>query len=46
VRQVTGFDMPVFLKRRFQHGALPARERGRLAGTEADYRSHFASLYC
>jgi len=45
VRQITGFDMPVFPKRRFQHGALPARERGRLSATEADYRSHFASLY-
>jgi asparagine synthase (glutamine-hydrolysing) len=45
ISQLTGLSMPVFPKRRFQHGALPARERGRLAGTEADYRSHFASLY-
>ncbi len=45
VRQITGFQMPVHPKRRFQHGALAAGERGRLAWTEADYRSHFASLY-
>ena len=45
VRQLTGRQMPVFPKRRFQHGALPAAERRRIAFSEADYRAHFASLY-
>ena len=35
VKAVTGFDMPVFPKRRFQHGAMPADAmRTRLGGTE------------
>jgi asparagine synthase (glutamine-hydrolysing) len=45
VQQVTGLEMPVFPKRRFQHGALAAEESGRIAFHEADYRAHFASLY-
>jgi asparagine synthase (glutamine-hydrolysing) len=45
VRQITGMEMPVFPKRRFQHGALAAAERQRIAFREADYRAHFASLY-
>jgi asparagine synthase (glutamine-hydrolysing) len=46
VKAVTGFDMPVFEKRRFQHGALPsARLRERLSGREAEYRKIFLSLY-
>lgn len=46
VKAVTGFDMPVFPKRRFQHGAVPvARLRERFAGREADYRRHFLALY-
>lgn len=45
IRQVTGFEMPVFPKRRFQHGALGEGERARIGFSEADYRAHFASLY-
>lgn len=46
VRAVTGFEMPVYPKRRFQHGAMPAdRLRTRLGGTEREYRRAFLSLY-
>lgn len=46
VRAVTGFDMPVFPKRRFQHGALEERAMRRsLPDGEADYRRRFHSLY-
>jgi asparagine synthase (glutamine-hydrolysing) len=46
VRAITGFEMPVFPKRRFQHGALPAESmRRRLDGTEQIYRRTFHGLY-
>jgi len=46
IRVLTGFNMPVFPKRRFQHGVLPARVlRERLPFREAEYRQHFLSLY-
>jgi asparagine synthase (glutamine-hydrolysing) len=46
VRAVTGLEMPVFPKRRFQHGALPVEElRRRFAAQETDYRRQFHSLY-
>jgi asparagine synthase (glutamine-hydrolysing) len=46
IKAVTGFDMPVFPKRRFQHGALPVGAmRSRLGGTEQTYRRSFQSLY-
>jgi asparagine synthase (glutamine-hydrolysing) len=46
IRAVTGLEMPVFPKRRFQHGAMPAEAmRERLPGREAEYRKHFLSLY-
>src|SRR6266851_6667468 len=45
IRQLTGLEMPVFPKRRFQHGALGEAERSRISFREADYRAHFASLY-
>jgi len=46
IRAVTGLAMPVFAKRRFQHGALPAEDlRERLPFREADYRKHFLSMY-
>jgi len=46
VRAVTGFDMPVFPKRRFQHGALPEDSlHARLPFREAEYREQFLSLY-
>lgn len=46
VKAVTGRELPVFLKRRFQDGAAPDATRAeRLAGSEAAYRSHFLSLF-
>jgi asparagine synthase (glutamine-hydrolysing) len=46
VKAITGFDMPVFPKRRFQHGALPAEAmRGRIGWGEAAYRRAFDGLY-
>ncbi len=46
VKAVTGLDMPVFEKRRFQHGALPKETlRQRLPAQEAVYRRRFLSLY-
>jgi asparagine synthase (glutamine-hydrolysing) len=46
VKAVTGLDMPVFPKRRFQHGALPAETlRHRLGGDEPEYRRRFLALY-
>jgi asparagine synthase (glutamine-hydrolysing) len=46
VKAVTGIDMPIFPKRRFQHGAMPEDAmRRRLAGSEADYRRAFDAIY-
>ena len=46
VKAVTGLDLPVFAKRRFQHGAVPVeRLRQRTAGEESEYRKQFLSLY-
>ncbi len=45
VEAVMGVAMPVFAKRRFQHGALAATEARRLAFGESRYREHFLSLY-
>ena len=46
VAAVTGMKMPVFPKRRFQHGALPVEAlRQRLPFQEAQYRKQFLSLY-
>jgi asparagine synthase (glutamine-hydrolysing) len=46
VRAITGIEMPVFPKRRFQHGALPKESlRQRVSSSEADYRKQFLSLY-
>lgn len=43
---VTGLTMPVFPKRRFQHGALPVDAlRRRLPFKEAEYRKQFLSFY-
>jgi len=46
VKAVTGLDLPVFPKRRFQHGAL-SKERLRqcLPDRETAYRRQFLSLY-
>jgi asparagine synthase (glutamine-hydrolysing) len=46
VAAVTGMKMPVYPKRRFQHGALPLNAlRARLPLQEAEYRRQFLSLY-
>ena len=46
VAEVTGLRMPVFPKRRFQHGAIPVDSlRNRLPYREAEYRRQFLSLY-
>jgi asparagine synthase (glutamine-hydrolysing) len=46
VKAVTGFTMPVFPKRRFQHGAVAeSTMRSRLPFREAEYRQKFLSLY-
>jgi asparagine synthase (glutamine-hydrolysing) len=46
VKAVTGIEMPVFPKRRFQHGAVPADVmRARLDGNEPRYRQAFQRLY-
>ena len=46
VKAITGFDMPVFPKRRFQHGALPAEAmRSRIGQDEGAYRRTFHDLY-
>lgn len=45
VKEVTGLDMPIFPKRRFQHGVLPGEAlRGRFAD-EGAYRKIFHALY-
>jgi asparagine synthase (glutamine-hydrolysing) len=46
VKAVTGLDMPIFPKRRFQHGAMPADSmRARFGQDEAALRRAFNSLY-
>ncbi len=46
VKALTDVDMPVFPKRRFQHGAMPADTmRARIGQTERGYRLTFDSLY-
>lgn len=46
VRAITGLEMPVFPKRRFQHGATSIDSmRRKLAGSERDYRGAFERLY-
>ncbi|HYP25184.1 MAG TPA: asparagine synthase-related protein [Blastocatellia bacterium] len=46
VKAVTGMSMPVFPKRRFQHGALREETlRRHLPSREAEYRKQFLSLY-
>ena len=46
VEAITGFSMPVFEKRRFQHGALEQDRFGRLFPQEEPaYRDVFAKLY-
>jgi asparagine synthase (glutamine-hydrolysing) len=46
VKTVTGIDMPIFPKRRFQHGAMPEDAmRQRFNGSEATYRRAFEAMY-
>jgi asparagine synthase (glutamine-hydrolysing) len=46
VRSVLGIEMPVFPKRRFQHGSVAAEQVVRFfPENEARYRSHFQSLH-
>ncbi len=46
VRALTGLNMLIFTKRRFQHGALPvAALQQRLPAPEAEYRKQFLALY-
>ncbi len=46
VKSITGMDMPVFEKRRFQHGAVSGSGFGKLfPGKELDYRKSFLSIY-
>ena len=46
IAAVTGLKMPVFPKRRFQHGAITKDElQNRLPWQEAEYRKKFLSLY-
>ncbi len=46
IEALTGLKMPVFPKRRFQHGAIPLQAlRERTLAREADYRQQFLALY-
>ena len=46
VKSITGMEMPVFEKRRFQHGAVQKDDFGKLfPGEERDYRKVFLSMY-
>jgi len=46
VAAITGLTMPVFPKRRFQHGAISVDAlRAQLPAREADYRQKFLALY-
>ena len=46
VKAITGFDLPVFPKRRFQHGAVPKDVlRQKLPDAEIGYRQKFLALY-
>ena len=46
VKALTGLEMPVFEKRRFQHGAIPIeRLRQRTSGEESEYRRQFLAFY-
>ena len=46
VKAITGLDMPIFEKRRFQHGAVSKETlRRKFPGQEMTYRRQFLSLY-
>lgn len=46
IKAITGLDMPVYTKRRFQHGAIAATAlRGQFSGQESEYRKKFLAMY-
>ena len=46
VKHVTGLNMPVYSKRRFQHGALPVNQlRERIPASEIEMRRKFFAIY-
>ncbi len=46
VREITGLDMPVFPKRRFQHGATSVEKlRERITDNESELRRRFQAMY-
>jgi asparagine synthase (glutamine-hydrolysing) len=46
IRELTGLNMPIFEKRRFQHGAMQVETlRQRLPNRDAELRNQFLSLY-
>lgn len=46
IKAIAGFEMPVFPKRRFQHGAVSEESlHRRLPFLESDYRKQFLSIY-
>lgn len=46
IRAVTGFEMPAYPKRRFQHGTMPVdRMRARIGNGEREFRRAFHALY-
>ncbi len=46
VKKVTGYDMPVFPKRRIQHGTVDMEDFNKIfPGDEGVYRQYFHSLY-
>jgi asparagine synthase (glutamine-hydrolysing) len=46
IKALTGLDMPVFPKRRFQHGAIAVdRLRNQLPAQELQYRKQFLAMY-
>ena len=46
VKAITGMDMPVFPKRRFQHGAVKVETlRQRMPGRELELRRQFLAMY-
>lgn len=46
VRSVLGIEMPIFVKRRFQHGSVSPEQAARLfPENEMRYRRHFESLH-
>jgi len=46
VKAITGFEMPVFPKRRFQHGALRVEQlRQHVPNREVEFRKQFFAMY-